>query len=221
VKVDADEVHCRAPCLGKQGNGENSSSLPQAQGFCKPSRRPSPPSHSFNEADGHLARQQPPLAESTTPDAQNLDNEPNEADGHLAGQQPPLAVSTTPHAQNLDNEPNEADGHLARQQRFHPLNTQHRIRNTASEPPGLDDLKTTILRELCRREVKPTSVGGDVTHRQNRRSRRDRGATTERGFRKPRTFDMRVGSPILASLPPVDFSRLLTEAHRELEKELL
>jgi hypothetical protein len=174
-----------------------------------------------NEADWHLARQQPPLAESTTPDAQNLDNEPNEADGHLAGQQPPLAVSTTPHAQNLDNEPNEADGHLARQQRFHPLNTQHRIRNTASEPPGLDDLKTTILRELCRREVKPTSVGGDVTHRQNRRSRRDRGATTERGFRKPRTFDMRVGSPILASLPPVDFSRLLTEAHRELEKELL
>ncbi len=190
-----------------------------------------------NEGDGHPARQQPLLgpatAESTTPHApnhaQNLDNEPNEGDGHLARQQPLLgpatAESTTPHApnhaQNLDNEPNEGDGHLARQQPCHSLNTQHRIRNTASEPPGLDDLKTTILRELCRREVKPTSGGGDVSHRQNRRSRRDRGAMTERGFRKPRTFDLRVGSPILASLPPVDFSRLLTEAHYELEKELL
>ena len=151
--------------------------------------------------DGHPARQQPLLkaatADTSTPDAQNL-------------------------SQNFDKEPNEGHGHPDRQQTRHPLNTQHRTRNTAVEQhPGLDDLKTTILRELCRREVKPTSGGGDVSRRQNRRSRRDRGATTERGFRKPRTFDMRVGSPILAALPPVDFSRLLDEAHRELEKELL
>jgi hypothetical protein len=48
VEVGADEVHRGAPGLGKQGNWENSSSLPQAQGIRKPSRRPSPPSHSFN-----------------------------------------------------------------------------------------------------------------------------------------------------------------------------
>src|SRR5271165_4472981 len=47
VKVNADEVHCRSPGLGKRGIGKNSSSLPQVQRFRKPSRRPLPPSHSF------------------------------------------------------------------------------------------------------------------------------------------------------------------------------
>src|SRR5208283_4144998 len=58
VKVDADEVHCRAPGLGKWGIGKNSSSLPQNQRFCKPSRRPSRPSHSFNFRPPTLRRKQ-------------------------------------------------------------------------------------------------------------------------------------------------------------------
>ena len=65
VKVDADEVHCRAPGLGKRGHGQNSSSLPQDQRFCKPSRRPSPPSrrpsppsHSFNSRPAAMRRKQ-------------------------------------------------------------------------------------------------------------------------------------------------------------------
>src|SRR5208337_2047446 len=65
VKVDADEVHCRAPGLGKRGHGQNSSSLPQDQRFCKPSRRPSPPSrrpsppsHSFNFRPAAMRRKQ-------------------------------------------------------------------------------------------------------------------------------------------------------------------
>ena len=38
VKVDADEVHCRAPGLGKRGIGEERLKSPQVQRFCKPSR---------------------------------------------------------------------------------------------------------------------------------------------------------------------------------------
>jgi len=35
VEVDADKVHCKAPSLGETVDRGNSSSLPQAQRFCK------------------------------------------------------------------------------------------------------------------------------------------------------------------------------------------
>src|SRR5262249_12493135 len=57
VKVDADEVPCKAPELGKPGKSrQRPQSRPQAQGFCKPSRRPSSPSHSFRLVRGGFGR---------------------------------------------------------------------------------------------------------------------------------------------------------------------
>ena len=60
VKVDADEVRCKAPELGKPGKSrKRPQSPPQAQGFCKPSRRPSPPSHSFRLIPGNITAEEP------------------------------------------------------------------------------------------------------------------------------------------------------------------
>jgi len=71
------------------------------------------------------------------------------------------------------------------------------------------------LRELNRREVEAT-----IRDRSRWRDRRGRGSTNNQVFRKPDTVQIPGNSPLLASIAPKDFSRLLAEVHREFEEEL-
>ncbi len=171
------------------------------------------------EGDGHLARQQPALA--TT-----------EGDGHLARQQP--APATT-----------EGDGHLARQHSVVPANANSppgpsspnhaRKRDTDAfsntstgrepeNPPSSIGLSPSgglhgqVMRALRRRELEQNQKDG--FRRPEPRARGARGLRNAHAFRKPQTLELPGQSPILASLPPADFSRVLAEVHLEFEEEI-
>jgi hypothetical protein len=80
-------------------------------------------------------------------------------------------------------------------------------------------LRGQLVRELRRRELKQNQKDG--FHRPDRHARRARGSRNTQDIRKPRAIEIPGDFPILASLPPRDFSRVLADVHHELEEELM
>jgi hypothetical protein len=81
-----------------------------------------------------------------------------------------------------------------------------------------DGLKTRVVRELERRQAE--AIASDGFHPRNRRRQWRRRIANKQGFRKPATLEIPRASPILAPLPPAEFSRALAEVHHELSEEL-
>ncbi len=174
-----------------------------------------------NLGDGHLARQKPVLpaeaAESSARDQRdnmpNLDIEPNLGDGHLARQEPvlPAEAAESPPRDQRDEVPDPDIETNAGT----PPHLEWEVRAARAGPMTPGDLKRAILRELHHREVEQSIKDGF----RPRDHRRDRGSTSQQGFRKPETLGLPGDSPILASLTPPVFSKLLDEIYCELEEE--
>ncbi len=96
-----------------------------------------------------------------------------------------------------------------------PPHREWAARAARAGPTTPGDLKRAILRELHHREVEQSIKDGF----RPRDHRRDRGSTSQQGFRKPETLGLPGDSPILASLAPPVFSKLLDEIYCELEEE--
>ena len=75
-----------------------------------------------------------------------------------------------------------------------------------------------VMRELRRRELEQNQKDG--FRRPDPRARRARGSRNTQAFRKPQELELPGDYPILASLPPADFSRVLADVHREFEEEI-
>jgi hypothetical protein len=164
----------------------------------------------------------------------NRENGPSEGDGRPAGQQPVFSASS------------EGDGRPAGQHQVVPANANERQGPSSSdqtrnrdndaftdiladperEVPILSSgqtlsggLRGQLVRELRRRELKQNQKDG--FHRPDRHARRARGSRNTQDIRKPRAIEIPGDFPILASLPPRDFSRVLADVHHELEEELM
>jgi hypothetical protein len=182
---------------------------------------------------------------------QNINNEPIAPDGHVAGLEPVLTTETfksstvdqSDHIPNLDIEPTEGDGHLARQHSVlvadaadGPTSDQRgQLQNLNNDPKPESmadlerhptaasawplesgELKMTVLRELERREIEASRDA-----RARARDRRGRSPAQMRVSRMPDLLEIPFKSPILQSLPPTSFSRLIDQVHHELEDELI
>ena len=109
--------------------------------------------------------------------------------------------------------------HKSKQSRPSRQIANARTRPRALAKPLLrSGLRGQLVRELRRRELEQNQKDG--FRGPNRRARRARGSTNTQGFRKPQALELPGKSPILASLPPADFSRVLADVHHEFEQEI-
>ena len=165
----------------------------------------------------------------------NPHSAPNsEGDGHLARQQPVLGPTS------------EGDGHLARQHSVVPANANSPPGHQLTEPRP--KIATTTRSRTCGRSRtrKPTlehwpNPFGRTARAGHARAapsraraeskgrvpstgpscpRRPRFARTRKHSVSRRTLELPSNSPILASLPPADFSRVLADVHHEFEEEI-
>ncbi len=180
-------------------------------------------------ADGHLARHQPVLSASSHDDE------------HPARQQPVLTA--TPAESSIPDQ--EADDRMLQDEgadNFRAADLQNKPTDAGDEPqvqalsnispdrepedapsrftgPILSGgLYGQVMRELRRRELEQSQMDG--FRRPDCRGRRAPRLRNAQAFRRPQALEVPGDFPILASLPPPDFSRVLAEVHREFEEEI-
>jgi hypothetical protein len=84
-------------------------------------------------------------------------------------------------------------------------------------------LKNMVVKELERRALETSADDGfpvqsSKIEGRRRCSRRDR--ANKRGFRKPVTLEFGRAAPLLAPLPPVEFSQVVAQVHHQMSEEL-
>jgi hypothetical protein len=180
-------------------------------------------------ADGHLARHQPVLSVSSHDDEQPARQQPvpaaSPAESSIPDQKDDDRMLEGGCADNLragdlQNEPTGA-GDESQVQALSNISPDREPEDPPSRFTGpmlSGGLHGQVMRELRRRELEQSQMDG--FRRPDCRGRRAPRLRNAQAFRRPQALEVPGDFPVLASLPPPDFSRVLAEVHREFEEEI-